>query len=146
METEALNSEQTIRLIDALIERIPRGKFSDVVGILMGGVPVSTEIARVLGLPHHSVLISCYDDKRRKREKPICLQDRFRTLDHRRCLIVDDLVDTGDTIQLFKEKFGFRKDHDAIATLFWKTDATVKPDFFVCVRHPRTWITFPWEL
>ncbi len=52
-------------------------------------------------------------------------------------LIVDDLVDTGDTLQGYQD-LGF-----TIATLCKKPWSKVEPD--LCVKETEDWIVFPWE-
>jgi len=64
----------------------------------------------------------------------------------KKVLIVDDIVDSGETMQeIFKilnEKFP--NVEFKLATLFYKTEALVKPDY--CVREANEWIDFFWEV
>ncbi len=64
----------------------------------------------------------------------------------KRVLIVDDIVDTGETmyeiIKILKKEFPHI--HFKIATLYYKTSSIVKPDF--CVREADDWIDFFWEI
>jgi len=54
-------------------------------------------------------------------------------------LIVDDIADTGKTLQSFKENGFF------IATLFKHPNSVVKPDIAIREKQDR-WIQFPWEV
>lgn len=54
-------------------------------------------------------------------------------------LIVDDICDSGNTLNKFKKRYP----HNKLATLYCKTNSSVKPNYYsyeVC-----TWIKFPWE-
>ncbi|WP_198306226.1 phosphoribosyltransferase [Arcobacter vandammei] len=64
----------------------------------------------------------------------------------KKVLIVDDIIDSGQTInevlKLLKDKYpniDFK-----IATLFYKDEAVIKPDF--SVKKAETWIEFFWEV
>ena len=56
---------------------------------------------------------------------------------HGETLIVDDLVDTGTTLQLYQD-LDF-----TIATLFKKPWSAIDPDYFI--EETQDWIVFPWE-
>lgn len=55
------------------------------------------------------------------------------------CLVVDDIVDSGKTIDKFK-KAGF-----TTASLFTKETTKVKPHFSTRTIPSNTWVQFPWE-
>ena len=64
----------------------------------------------------------------------------------KRVLIVDDIVDSGETIReilkVLNEKFPnveFR-----LATLFYKKTAVLKPDYYI--KEANQWIDFFWEV
>lgn len=65
--------------------------------------------------------------------------------DAKSLLIIDDMVDSGKTLDyvyaLFKRTFT-----NAViktATLFYKTSSKIKPDYYV--QETEDWIVFPWE-
>lgn len=114
-------------------------QFEQVVGIERGGLFVSRPLAAMLGLPHDSVHISCYTEEG-KREVPIvegCYNGDLKTL------VVDDLIDGGSTIRLFKERFLYKFD-DRVAVLYWRVGSP-EPEYYVEEKPPR-WICFPWEI
>lgn len=55
-------------------------------------------------------------------------------------LIVDDICDTGVTLEKLKKDLGFLP---AVATIFYHKDAIIKPD--ICLKEKTQWIVFPWE-
>ncbi|HRL10127.1 MAG TPA: phosphoribosyltransferase family protein [Aliarcobacter sp.] len=65
---------------------------------------------------------------------------------YKKVLIIDDIVDSGKTmIEVFKilnEKFP--NTEFKLATLFYKTTALIKPDFYI--KQTDIWIEFFWEV
>lgn len=55
-------------------------------------------------------------------------------------LIVDDIIDEGNTVERLLASIG---EHHHIASLFYNTTAKHTPHFFV--REKKTWVLFPWE-
>ena len=64
----------------------------------------------------------------------------------KKVLIVDDIIDSGETIENVHQTIqSMYKECDfKIATLFYKTTATMAPDFFI--REANEWIDFFWEV
>lgn len=124
-------------MIASLIEDIKRSnkRYSCVIGIREGGINVSVLVARALCLPHHSVHISFYEPKHGT--GGLVSDDGFKWREG--CLVVDDLVDSGRTIEFFKSQFGPAD----VAVLFWCRDSE-EPEYFVQVK-PDMWVVFPWE-
>lgn len=119
------------------IEELDKRKWSRVVGIANGGLPVSKPLAEALGLFHESVRISHYDEKI-LRDTPIIEGQLSQPTNN---LIVDDLIDEGWTINTFNKHFGL--EGNAVAVLLWNPVGP-KPDFYV-EKKPDAWITFPWN-
>ena len=113
-------------------------KFDVVVGIANGGLHISIPIAKSLQLPHKSVRIQTYGSNKTKTHIKVENIDYIPQL-FKNPLLVDDIVDTGATIELYKEYFG----PATIATLYCKNSSNIIPDFYV--RKTNQWIEFPWE-
>ena len=62
-----------------------------------------------------------------------------------RCLIVDDLVDSGKTMEYILAHYKFTPDQVKIATIFAKEKSRLMPDFFVEKVPSEEWIVFPYE-
>ena len=127
-------------MIDLLISKILQSqrKFQAVIGIANGGLNISTKVAAGLGLPHSSVHISFYDGTVKRKEPQIILTDKPT----KNVLIVDDLIDEGNTLKAFDEVYGL--EGNAVAVLFWNKKSFFVPDFYVAEK-PNAWIIFPWE-
>ena len=97
----------------------PQG-FLNVYGILRGGIVPATFISYYLDIP-----LLCSSEV-----------DRIS----RNTLVVEDLIDTGDTLILLEGRLGFIPTSVA---LFVSREAKRKPTF--AVNEKRDWIQFPWE-
>jgi hypothetical protein len=58
--------------------------------------------------------------------------------DWERTLVVDDIIDSGDTISQYI-------DHLHCASVFYREDACYEPMAFGAKLNDNTWIQFPWE-
>jgi len=55
------------------------------------------------------------------------------------CIIIDDISDTGKTLEVFREK------NYLIATLMYHKQTTVIPEIYKLEKKDN-WIVFPWEI
>lgn len=55
-------------------------------------------------------------------------------------LIIDDIIDKGDTIERLLSAIG---EHHHVASLFYNKDAKHAPHFYA--RERTSWVLFPWE-
>lgn len=141
-----VTQKQIDKSIDKLYNKIIKSKtkFTRVVGIERGGLNISVPLAQKLGLPHSGIKISFYAHGGHKplSTPQVSLRGvRFKKSDN--ILFVDDLTDSGSTINYLHEKF----DYDfKTAVIYWNDNAlhAVRPDFYVA-RKPKAWIVFPWE-
>ena len=60
-------------------------------------------------------------------------------------LIVDDKIDTGNTINYVKERIGNKFKLVRYATLFAEKSVKNKVDHYGVLVPDETWIDFPWE-
>ena len=66
---------------------------------------------------------------------PIVLSKNYK----RRLLIIDDLIDTGNTLLPYREKSSVK-----MAVLYVKQHAPFMPDYYI-KRIPNEWVLFPYE-
>ena len=57
------------------------------------------------------------------------------------CLIVDDIADTGSTLQKYRAD---KNSNYIIATMYYHQQSTVVPDFWLYEKKD-SWIVYPWE-
>lgn len=115
------------RDIDDAVERlatniINSGKqVSCVKGIARGGLIPAVMLSHKLGIPFLS-------------EEDMNEDDGY-------LLIVDDICDSGVTLQQYEEF----KDNILTVTLHYKNSALVEPDFWWRLASENEWIVYPWE-
>ena len=128
-------------LIENIRDDIIRGKkFSKIVAIVRGGLIPSDYLARKLGIKYVETLcVSSYTADNTK-ETDLRVIPNNKEVDPRKdWLIVDDLVDSGDTMELAKKLYPNSK----VATLYVKPGSP-RPDYFVR-DVGDVWVRFPWE-
>lgn len=97
------------------IAKLLKGKqFVGVWGLARGGLPIAVCLSHALGVP-------------------LAL-----TPNNKRILIVDDVADTGRTLQKFSEKNYF------IATIFYHRQSKFVPNVWLREKKDK-YIVFPWE-
>lgn len=117
-------------------------KFSKINKILViskGGFIPGYFLGKYLGIKYFEVLpVISYNEDHTKAGKPRVLPE-LRGVDNRTgWLIVDDLVDSGDTMELAKELYP-----KAFFCSMYKKQNAPSPDYFT--KEYTRWIVFPWE-
>ena len=122
------------------------GPFDAMVCITRGGLVPAAIVSRELGIRLiETVCIASYHDYQTQGGLQVLktIADTVRSLDHgRKVLVVDDLVDTGKTVQMVREMLP-----DAhYATVYAKPLGRPLVDTFITEVSQDTWIYFPWDL
>jgi len=133
-------------LAEALAEKVrSSGKqFDLVVGIARGGMPVAMVVSDHLGVRVDFINVKSYTGIG-ARSTPRILSTLTEAVRGKDILVVDDLVDEGDTLMTVKDYLnqqGPRRMESAV--LFKKPWSKVEPDFFLQVVEK--WVVFPFEL
>jgi xanthine phosphoribosyltransferase len=136
-----LSWEQIDRDARALAWRlVGQGPFRGIIAVTRGGLVPAAIVARELDIRLIDTLcITSYDD-RAQQPGPVQV---LKTVsgDGAGFLIVDDLVDTGETARAVRELLP--KAH--FATVYAKPAGRPLVDTFVTEVSQDTWIVFPWE-
>lgn len=145
-----LDNQDFSRLASALCSQIIpiRDQFEWVVGIERGGIPLSTWLAFSLGKKHSSIQLSLYGDSQEKKSIPhVCFGPNWSFIIKSPFLLVDDIVDSGETLNLFRDLTVVDKARYWVATLHWCKENSPynKPDFYVETKKKDDWIVYPWE-
>jgi hypoxanthine phosphoribosyltransferase len=132
-------------LVTKLTEKVrsSRKKFDLIVGIARGGIPVAMVIADQLGVKIDIINVKSYTGIA-KRGKPRIISTLTENVRNKRVLVVDDLIDEGDTMDTvidYLRKLGVGHLHTAV--LFKKPWSKFDPEFFLEVLEK--WVVFPWE-
>lgn len=129
----------------ALAWRLNGMSFETIVTITRGGLVPAAIVARELGVRViETVCIVSYGDFKQLESLSIVkdIADHIATSDPSRILVVDDLVDTGKTASLVREKLPGAH----VATVYAKPKGRPMVDTFVTEVSQDTWIYFPWDL
>jgi hypoxanthine phosphoribosyltransferase len=133
-------------LAAALAEKVrSNGKHYDlVIGIARGGIPVAMVVSDHLNVKIDFVNVKSYSDIG-KRVPPRILSTLTEGIEGKDILLVDDLVDQGDTLASMKKYLGDQKPRTLdTAVMFKKPWSKMEPDFYL--ESVTEWVVFPFEL
>lgn len=148
LEFEAPTWNQIYSMLLNLTEKVRKDGFKpDVIaGVSRGGWPPARVVSDLLGNPNlANVRAEFYVGVAETKKEPMLTQKVSMEVKGKRVLIVDEIADTGKSLQLVKEHIleqGAAK--VKIATIYYKPWSIVKPDFFE--RETSRWVVFPWEI
>ncbi len=115
-----------------------------IVAVARGGLTLAHAMAEGLDIREvQSIRTELYDfDKKRE---SICIFGECKLFDKKRVLVVDDIADSGETLQAIMQKFKTENPNTVFktATLFYKKTSVFKPDFHI--NEAKDWIDFFWE-
>ncbi|MCC6003149.1 MAG: phosphoribosyltransferase [Thermofilum sp.] len=116
------------------------------IAIARGGWVIGRILSDLLGIRDVlAVTVKFYEGVKTPSGKPILLQELNADLSSKKLLLVDDIVDTGETLKETLKHVNARKPLDVkTATLYVKSWSPLKPDFYV--REYSKWVVFPYEL
>ncbi len=119
------------------------GEWKAVVAITRGGMAPAMIIARELDIRTvDTISIKSYDHQEQSEAVVLKAPDAEIIGDGEGILIIDDLVDTGKTLEVVKSRYP--KAH--IATVYAKPKGRPMVDTFITEVSQDTWIFFPWDM
>lgn len=141
-----LGWEEYGRMASALARDVAgsRNRFDVVVGIARGGVPLAMVISDALGTKLEIINVKSYNGVRGERTRPRILTTLTSSVEGKRILLVDDLVEEGDTMKAMARYFSRQRPKALMtAAMFRKPWSRLDPDFYV--KQVDRWVVFPWE-
>jgi hypoxanthine phosphoribosyltransferase len=135
------------RLVDELADQV-RGEYDVLLAITRGALVPAGMLAYRLGIRNIVVAaVAFYDDQGQPAERPSFLQFPADPLLHdRRVLIVDEVWDTGSTIQAVIDRVRLAGGSPTTAVLHYKpthSRVSAVPDHFVVVTD--AWVVYPFK-
>ena len=119
------------------------GAWKAVVAITRGGMAPAMIVARELGIRIvDTISVKSYDHQDQTEAKVLNAPDEAMMGNGTGVLIVDDLVDSGKTLELVRSLFP--KAH--FATVYAKPKGRPQVDTFITEVSQDTWIFFPWDM
>jgi len=119
------------------------GAWRAVVAVTRGGMAPAMIVARELDIRTvDTISIKSYDHQTRADPVVIKRPDMALVGDGGGVLIVDDLVDTGRTLEVVREIMPSAH----VATVYSKPAGRAQVDTFITEVSQDTWIFFPWDM
>jgi xanthine phosphoribosyltransferase len=119
------------------------GTWRAVVAITRGGMAPAMIIARELDIRVvDTISVKSYDHQLQNEAKIIKTPDASVIGDGTGILVIDDLVDTGKTIEVVRK--AMPKAH--VATIYAKPMGCQQVNSFITEVSQDTWIFFPWDM
>jgi hypoxanthine phosphoribosyltransferase len=118
-----------------------------VLAIARGGLLVGGAVAYALGVKNTFAMnVEFYTGVDQRLEMPMILPPIPALVDFEetQVLVVDDVADTGATLELVKEFCAGKVGEVRCAVLYEKPQSTVRCDYVW--RHTDRWIDFPWSV
>ena len=119
-------------------------KFDTIIAVARGGLSIAQLLGEYYNIRKvYSINTIGYDDDKKLDKIEIF---NIPNLDNsKRVLIVDDIVDSGDTLNLTinRLKSIYPNHQFKSASIFYKPTAIIKPDFYI--KEPKGWIEFFWS-
>ncbi len=115
-----------------------------IIAVARGGLIAAQLLAYALDIRNiQTVRIESYDNTEQR--TTLTLYDMPNLSECERVLIVDDIIDSGQTLQHLLEKLQTQYPNLSFksASLYYKPTASIQPDF-TC-KEATTWIDFFWE-
>ena len=128
----------------SLIKEVQPFEPEAIVGIARGGLTLAHAMAEALDIREVQTLRTELYDASKKREKiELFGSCRFDTV--HRVLVVDDIADSGETLQVIMRTLAldFPEIEFQSVTLFYKKSSVYEPHFWK--NEAKNWIEFFWE-
>lgn len=122
--------------------QLPAEQYKGIIAVSRGGLVPAAIVARELNIRVvDCVAVSSYDHDEQRDELQL-LKDVTATGDGEGFLVVDDLVDTGNTLKFLRDRLPKAK----FVTVYAKPAGMDLVDDFVADLEQDTWIHFPWDM
>ena len=148
VEREVLTWSDYGKGVRELARQIADDGFSPdiILGIARGGLIPAGSLGYALSIKNcYLINVEYYTDVDERLDVPVILPPYLELvdLDGASILIVDDVADTGHTLQMVYEFVSGKVKETRAAVLYEKSRSVIKPEYVW--RHTDLWINFPWS-
>jgi len=148
IELEAVSWNEIYEMLLSLADKMKKNKFEPdiLVGVCRGGwIPACILSDLLQKTQLASVKVEFYTGIAKAKREPMITQPVSVPVDGRKVLVIDDIVDTGKSIDMVKRHIRELKAKEVkIATLYRKPWSKTAPDYYE--KETDKWIIFPWEI
>ena len=149
MEKKKFSWEEIDRFADELVSKVQASGFMPdyLVGIAVGGlIPLGLLAKKLDSNAVLTVSASSYNDANQKTGEPTVWNLPTLDLSNKKILIVDEIAETGETLEAVKKVLIEKCNAGDIKTAvlgIHKKKCMIVPDFYIFAEE--VWIVFPWE-
>ena len=149
MEKKKFSWEEIDRFADELVSKVQASGFmlDYLVGIAVGGlIPLGLLAKKLDSNAVLTVSASSYNDANQKTGEPTVWNLPTLDLSNKKILIVDEIAETGETLEAVKKVLIEKCNAGDIKTAvlgIHKKKCMIVPDFYIFAEE--AWIVFPWE-
>jgi len=120
-----------------------------IVGVARGGLVPATLLSHRLNVRLETIKAQAYEGSRRTIERPIRISGWKPDFNKAGVLIVDDIMDTGDTYEAINNNIQYAGIRDPIlmtfVSLVKKKECRFPTHMFFAQVPQDVWVNFPWE-
>jgi len=146
-EFEVPTWNQIYAMLLSQAEKICRSGFKPevIVGVTRGGWIPARFLSDLLGITDLATVgVEFYLGVAETRKKPVLTQRVSVDVEGKKALLVDDVADTGKSLQLAREHILQQGATEVrVATIYRKPLSAITPDYYE--KETRCWVVFPWE-
>jgi len=148
MEFEVVSWEHFYQLTLELVDKVLRSGYRPdvIIGISRGGlVPLRIFSDEFENVEIGVIRVVFYEDVEKTKSEPKITQDVNVDVSGRKVLIVDDVADTGRSLEVVRKHIQDKGASSVrIAPVYYKPQSILKPDYYV--KKTEKWIIFPHEV
>ena len=128
---------------EVLAKQINMKDFDCIVGITRGGIFLAGMLAEITGkLELYTIGFNGY--KNTKKSTQVAKTTSLHPdLTDKKILLVDDISDSGDTLQLALDNLYHKRNTVKVVTIHYKKGTKVMPDY--CLHETNKWIAYSWD-
>ena len=145
MEVKKFSYDEINILSRLLATRAKEHNFTHVVGIARGGLFPATIISYALELPLLTCCVSSYNKQERNELEVQSDLNLSKISKDSKLLVVDDICDTGETINWLTNRLTLAAIDFEAACIFTKRKHVNKLKYYGTVVPEDKWIVFTWE-
>lgn len=137
--------ENVFEFVDKLAKKYKDKNFDCILAVARGGVFIGTLLSYKLDIPVRYVGVSSYIGN--KKMDNVHFTQHAEISEFKNILVIDDIIDSGDTIQFVKDVLGNSFDkHFEFVTMFAVEGKENDIDWYDMIKRKDEWVEFPWEL
>ena len=132
--------------VKVLLKKIDFSNYDILIGVAKGGLPLLVKLANKTEKKY--IIVECHSYKGKVRERVnIKKFDNLsrRVVEKKRILLIDDVADSGKTLEAWTEWLEWLGASVETLTLFYKPQSVVVPEWYLHEVENHQWIKFPWE-